>query len=376
VKWSFEAGKIFGIRFRIHWTFLLLLLFVFLAAQSQRGTGAAVWAVGFICAVFACVLVHELAHSLIGQHFGVAVRSITLLLIGGISAMDEIPQRPRQEIAIAIIGPFINLAIAGLLYLLVGWWSGIAMPTLFPQSWREFTASLIGVNVLLAVFNMIPAFPMDGGRVFRGLLAMKMDHLPATAIAVTVGHVISLVFVFYGIFFNWWLAIIGVFLYLGADSEKQQVALRSVLHEVPASQAMATRFETLRPDERVSRSLEHVFHGCQEDFPVVGSDGLEGILTRTGLISSIHDKGVGIPVSQAMDRDFISVTPAMPLDEVYRNLMTHHKAVAAVVENDRLLGMLSLEGIGRYFMIRSAMRFAHPAGGNPPRDWAGTDGPP
>ncbi len=360
MRWSLELGKIFGIRFRVHWTFLLLLLFIFVSAEMEKGIVPALGAVLFVCAVFACVLIHELAHSLIGRRFGVKARSITLLPIGGLAAMDEIPRRPGQEIAIALIGPFINLAIAALLYLLVGWWTGTVTLNPYPTSPREFLAGLISVNVLLAVFNLIPAFPMDGGRVFRGLLAMKLDYLHATSIAVTVGHVISLLFIFYGLFFNWWLALIGVFLYLGADGEKQQVVLRTVLHEVPASQAMTTQFETLRPGELLSRSLEHVFHGCQEDFPVVGDEGLEGILTRTGLIASIHERGVAIPVSQAMDKDFVSVTPATPLDEVYRRLLTRQKSVAAVVEDGRLQGMLSLESIGRFFMIRSAVQSNNP----------------
>ena len=310
----------------------------------------------FISAIFACVLIHELAHSLIGRRFGVEVRSITLLPIGGVAAMEEIPDKPSQEIAIAIIGPFINLAIAGLLYLLVGARTGISLPNLFPNSPRMFLAGLIGANVLLAIFNMIPAFPMDGGRVFRAILALKTDCVRATIAAVTVGHVVSILFVFYGIFFNWWLALIGIFLYLGADSEKQHVLLRSALHEVPASRAMATRFETLGPQERLSRCLEHVFHGCQEDFPVVGKDGLEGILTRTALISAVHERGVHIPVAEAMDKAFATVGPNAPLDEVYRRLMGRHSAVAAVMDNGRLLGMLSLEGIGRFFMIQSAMK--------------------
>jgi len=365
MRWSLELGKIFGIRFRIHWTFLLLLLFVFVSAATQKGLVPALWAVLFICAVFVCVVIHELAHSLIGRRFGVQAKSITLLPIGGMASMEEIPEKPGQEIAIAIIGPFINLAIAGLLYATLGTWTGISMPNLFANSPQEFMAGLIGVNILLAVFNMIPAFPMDGGRVFRGILATRMEYLRATAVAVAVGHVISLFFVFYGIFFNWWLAIIGVFLYLGAEGEKQQVTLRQVLRDVPVSQAMATHFETLRPDEILSRSLEHVYHGCQEDFPVVGSGGLEGILTRTGLISSIHQQGVAIPVSQAMDRDFVSVAPGTPLDEVYRHLMSRQKTVAAVVDRDQLLGMLSLESIGRYFMIRSAVRSAAGPEGSP-----------
>jgi Zn-dependent protease len=366
MPWSFGVGKVAGIKFRIHWTFVLLLAFVFFAARAQYGTERATWSVLFICAIFACVLIHEMSHSIIGRHFGVQARSITLLPIGGIAAMDEIPDKPGQEVAISIIGPFINLVIAGVLYAAVGWWTGIGLPDLFPDSVKTFMAGLIGANLLLAVFNMIPAFPMDGGRVFRSLLALRMDYMRATSTAVTVGHVISIVFVFYGIFYNWWLAIIGVFLYLGASGEQRHVQVRTVLHQVPARQVMTTNFETLSPDDRVSRCIEHVFHGYQEDFPVVDGGGLQGMLTRNGLISAVHRKGTDIPVSEAMDPDCVAVGPDVRLDEVYKRLTGQNKTVSAVVDDGHLLGLLSLEGIGRYFMVRSASGGSGPGPDNMP----------
>jgi CBS domain-containing protein len=219
-----------------------------------------------------------------------------------------------------------------------------------------FFAGLIGVNILLAIFNLIPAFPMDGGRVLRGILAMKMDYVRATSIAVFIGQAVAMLFIFYGIFFNWWLALIGLFLYMGAGSEKQQVMLRSVLHRVPATEVMATDFRRLRPDALLSRSLEHVYHGCQDDFPVVGDKGIEGILTRMDILSAIHDKGVEVSVSDVMDRDFASVDAKTPLDNVYRKLLSSGKTATAVMESGKLKGMLSLDGISRYFMIQAALR--------------------
>jgi len=197
---------------------------------------------------------------------------------------------------------------------------------------------------------------MDGGRVLRGFLALKMDYVRATSIAVFIGQAVSMFFVFFGIFFNWWLALIGFFLYIGAGSEKQHVMLRSVLHRVPATEAMATDFRTLRPDELLSRSLEHVYHGCQEDFPVVGNRGIEGILTRESILAAIHGKGVEVPVSEVMDRNFASVTPQTPLDDVYRQLLSRHKTAMAVVEGVQLKGMLCLANISRYLMLQTALR--------------------
>lgn len=356
MRWSLKLGKIFGVEFRIHVTFLLLLFFIYVSGLSQKGPAYAIRAVLFILAVFACVLIHELGHSLIARRFGKEAKSITLLPIGGIATMEEMPEKPSQEIAMSIVGPFINLAIAGILYLFVGRWTGISAPNLYPDSTQAFFAGLIGVNIMLAIFNLIPAFPMDGGRVLRGIFALKMDYGRATSLAVSIGQGLSMLFIFYGVFFNFWLALIGLFLYMGAGSEKQQVMLRSVLHQVPAREAMATDFRALQPSEPLSRALEHVYHGCQEDFPVMGEKDVQGILTRTGVLSAIHEKGIDLQVSEAMDRDFLSFGPDTPLDEVYRQLSSTQKTVAAVLEAGRLKGMLCLDGISRYFMIQGALK--------------------
>lgn len=225
MRWSFDIGSLFGIRFRIHVTFLLLLLFVFASALSQDGLNRAVIAVIFICAVFVCVLIHEVGHSLIAQRFGKAVKSITLLPIGGVAALEEIPDKPGQEIAMAIIGPFINIGIAAVIYLFVRRWGGIKLPDLEPGSVKAFFVDLISVNIMLAFFNLIPAFPMDGGRVLRGILALKMNYVRATSVAVFIGQAIAALFIFLGIFYNPWLALIGLFLFIGAGSEKQQVVM-------------------------------------------------------------------------------------------------------------------------------------------------------
>jgi Zn-dependent protease len=349
-------GKIFGINFRIHVTFFLLLLFIFISVQNQHGFNKALLSTLFICSVFVCVLIHEIGHSLIARRFGKEAKSITLLPIGGVATMEEMPEKPTQEILMSIIGPLINLVIAGILYLFVGHWSGIGAPNLQPDSVRTFFSGLIGVNIMLAIFNMIPAFPMDGGRVLRGILAMRMDHLTATSAAVSVGQALAMVFILFGIFFNWWLALIGLFLYIGAGSEKQQVILRSFLHQVPVSEAMTTEFRSLRPDERLSSALEHFHHGCQEDFPIIGESGIEGILTRDRILASIHEKGLEIPISEIMDKSFVSIDPKTPLDRVYRSLLSNQKTAVAVADRSGVKGLVCLDGISRYFMIKSALR--------------------
>jgi Zn-dependent protease/predicted transcriptional regulator len=353
--WSLKVGKIFGINFRIHVTFFLLLFFIFISVLPQHGFERALLATLFICAVFVCVLIHEIGHSLIARRFGKEAKSITLLPIGGVAMMEEMPEQPAQEIMMAIIGPFINLLIAAILYLFVGHWTGIGAPNLTPDSARGFFAGLIGVNIMLAIFNLIPAFPTDGGRVLRGLLAIRLDFVQATTAAVFIGQAIAMFFIFFGIFYNWWLAIIGLFLYIGAGSEKQQVILKSLLNNVPASEAMTTEFVSLQPNDTLRKAIEHFHHGCQDDFPVLGDKGIEGVLTRDRILASIHEKGLDVLVSEIMDRTFASVDPKMPLDSVYKKLLSSRKTAVAVVDKDRVKGMVCLDGISRYFMIKAAM---------------------
>lgn len=355
MRWSINIGKIFGIKFKIHITFFLLLFFIFISVLNQRDFRSAILATLFICAVFVCVLIHEIGHSLIARRFGNEAKSITLLPIGGVATMEEMPEKPSQEIAMSIVGPLINLAIAAILFLFVGHWTGVGAPNLYPDSVRSFFAGLIGVNIMLAIFNLIPAFPMDGGRVLRGILATRMDYVRATSAAVTIGQGLAMLFILFGIFFNWWLAIIGLFLYIGAGSEKQHVILKSLLHDVPASEVMVREFRALRPDQLLSEALEQFYHGCQEDFPVIGEKGLAGILTRDRILSSVHEKGLDIPVSEVMDSDFTSVNSQTPLEDVYKSLLSRQKTAVAVVDKGHLEGIVCLDGISRYFMVKAAL---------------------
>jgi Zn-dependent protease len=343
-------------------TFFLLLLFVFASVMSEYGVRAAVMSALFICALFACVVIHEVGHSLIARRFGREPKSITLLPIGGVAAIDQMPTKPGQEIAVSLIGPLINLVIAGFLYVLVGSKTGVALPNLYPQSAQAFLAGLIGVNIMLAVFNLIPAFPMDGGRVLRGLLAMRMDYVQATTWAANIGQAIAAFFVFFGMFFNFWLALIGIFLYLGAGSEKQQVILQSLLAEVPAGVAMTTEYTSLKPDDTLADALEQFHHGCQQDFPVIDDSGLQGILTRDRILAAIHSKGLNVRVCEVMDKAFAAVSSKTGLDQVYRIFLSGNKTAVAVMDEGQLKGIIGLDGISRYFMVRAALKGVDAAG--------------
>jgi len=361
MRWSFKVGKIFGIEFRIHVTFFALLFFVYLAGLRMPGGGPnAAWTgVLFISAVFVCVVIHEIGHSLIARRFGKEAKSITLLPIGGVATMEEMPDKPGQEILMALVGPWINLAIAGILYAAAAGRVGLTWPvSLFAQSGKEFLSGFITVNLVLAVFNLLPGFPMDGGRVLRGLLAIKLDFVRATSIAVFIGQAVSMLFIFAGFLYlgNLWLVIIGVFLYMGAGGEKRHVMLEAVLRGVSAEEAMTTEFQVLSPEDPLSKALEHVYHGCQSDFPVVDESGIQGVLSRSSILSAVHNVSAEVPISEVMERDFPLVAPGTSLYKVYRKFLSGDRMAAAVVERGELRGMLSLDSISRFLMIQSALR--------------------
>jgi Zn-dependent protease len=253
MKWSLNAGRIFGIKFRIHVTFFLLLLYVFFS-DIKEGFGQAGLSVLFVCAIFACVVIHELSHSLVARRFGREPKSITLLPIGGVAEIDLMPTRPSQEIMISIVGPATNIVIA-ILLALVGGSSIVAVlnKSANPTASQLFIVNLIVANIVLAVFNLIPALPMDGGRIFRSILALKFGFLRATLWAVAIGKVIALLFIAFGFFYNPWLVLIGLFIFSGANSEKRQAIYLTMLAQRPPDLTIPPEYINLTQDDRITR---------------------------------------------------------------------------------------------------------------------------
>ena len=253
MKWSINAGRLFGIQFRIHLTFFLLLAFVFVT-DIKEGYKQAGLSVLFVCAIFACVVIHELSHSLVARRFGREPKSITLLPIGGVAAIDMMPTKPSQEIAISIVGPATNIVIAILLAMVGG--SSIAAALKNSSSLTTsqlFLRDLIVANIVLAVFNLVPALPMDGGRVFRSILALKFGFLRATLWAAAVGKIIAVFFMVYGYFKNPWLILIGFFIYTGADSEKRQALYMAMLAQKPPDLTIPPEYINLNQDDQIAR---------------------------------------------------------------------------------------------------------------------------
>jgi Zn-dependent protease len=352
MKWSFSIGKVFGIPIRVHITFFLLLVFV---AVLGRTAAHALYGVVFVALVFVCVILHELTHSYFAIHYGHKVRNITLLPIGGMAQMDEIPEKPREEIVISVAGPLSSLAISAVLFVVV---YSLKIPFGSPTSSSLYEGnmivSLFWINLFLAGFNLIPAFPMDGGRVLRGILAAFIDHMRATRIAVFVGQMFAVLLFFFGIFYNIWLALIAVFIYLGAEGEERIWALRYALSDAPVKSVMLEDFRSLAPNDTLGSASELFLHTLQGDFPVLFGSQLLGVLRREALILAINEKKENERVAEFAEREFLTTTEKEPLVELYKKMAEKGLSMVPVMRDDRLVGIVTMEQIGRYHMVAAA----------------------
>lgn len=352
-------ARVAGIPLRLHWSFLLFLGFMLVANTLRAGIAASLGGIVFILALFLSVTLHEFGHSLVARRFGIKVRDITLLPIGGVSHLETTPDEPRQEFLVAVAGPAVSFSLALLLFStmrLTGFpsqGSGFAFPSGYLWGGR-FLASMATANLILGVFNIIPAFPMDGGRVLRSLLAQRMSFVRATRIAASIGQGFAFVFALFGLFTNPWLIFIALFIYMGAGAEERTVEVRDLLRNIPARRAMSTLFEKISPQEPLSRVLEHAYRGCQEDFPVVDGDVIKGVLTKASILSALHDKGPEVRAENAMLTDFRVLNPEDLLSEAYARIQGCNCSSLPVVQDGRLVGIVTLENLGRFFLYESA----------------------
>ncbi|MFQ6130995.1 MAG: site-2 protease family protein [Armatimonadota bacterium] len=358
MAWSFQIGRLFGIPIRVHLTFFLLLAFFALPAGAKGGPMAGLARALFICALFFCVVLHELGHSLVARKYGVGVESITLLPIGGVSAMERIPDEPRQEFGISVAGPLVSLGVAVVLgaaiYAVGGRQELLSMQILSLEGgwWGiGFFRNLMWTNVLLAIFNMLPAFPMDGGRVLRSVLAQRMDYVRATHIAASVGQAAAFALGFLGLLGNPWLILIALFVYLGAGQEEKQVRVRSLLRSVPVQAAMVSQFQVLSPYNTLEQAVHYASLGYQADFPVVDNERLVGMVTRQAMISGLHERGPWERVGGVMETDFCVVGPGESLTDIYDRLARGKCPIAAVVSDNTVVGIVTPESIQNYMML-------------------------
>jgi Zn-dependent protease/CBS domain-containing protein len=348
MKGSIRLFNVFGISVNLHITFLLLLV-LFLS-------GGIKW-VALLLGVFCFVTLHELCHSLVARSYGIEVREITLLPIGGVASMSSMPEKPSQEFFISIAGPLFNILVVAIFYIPIKNLLGESVLFYRPFStatWPLTLAYLYWINLILAAFNLIPAFPMDGGRILRSLLAQKLGYQKATKIAVNLGHLFALVFAYFGIVgFNIILILIAIFIYMAASNEGLQVDLRETLKKFRVRDILSADFFTLNSDTPLSKVLELIFHSHQEDFTVVDGEKTVGFVTRLDIMGGMHSLGTQAAVSQVMRTDFPSIADTDPLISAQRLMEQHTLRALPVTREGKFVGIVTLEDIGRVYSIAS-----------------------
>jgi Zn-dependent protease/CBS domain-containing protein len=355
--WSLHLGRWLGIDVYLHFTFLLLLAFIGLSqGLVGRSLDATLGGVLFFGGLFFCVLLHEYGHALAARRYGIATRDITLLPIGGVARLERMPEKPSQEFVVALAGPAVNVVIALGLFVglkLGGWWQPLS--SLSATGGNIFERLLVA-NVFLVLFNLLPAFPMDGGRVLRALLAMKLNYTRATRIAARIGQGMAVLFGFAGLFGNPMLLLIALFVWVGAAQEATATEMKSSLSGATVREAMLTDFKTLAPGDSLREGTRLLLAGSQQDFPVVDREALVGILTHRDLFVALRERGEHTVVSDVMRCEFATLTATAPLETALVPENVEKGLAMPVLDGGRLIGLVTAENVGEFFMIRSALQ--------------------
>ena len=361
MSWSIPILRISGIQLRIHVTFLLLIVWVALGSAS---------AATFVLLLFLCVVLHEFGHALAAKAYGINTPDITLLPIGGVARLERIPEEPRQELVIAAAGPAVTAIIALSLFAVLLARGGADLGERLlayltgPIQGDDWVANIFKLNVYLLLFNLIPAFPMDGGRVLRALLATRLSYARATQVAATVGQAFAFLFGIVGLFgipglypSNPFLIFIALFVYLGASQEAALAQMRDVSRRFPVSSAMVREFRTLPQTATLQEAVDALLATSQHDFPVLDeAGGVAGILTRHDLIGALRKDDGSVRVSDVMRRDIPTVTTGTRFEEAFRIMQECNCPAVPVLDSmKRLVGLLTPENVSELMMVQSAL---------------------
>ncbi len=357
MRWSFPIARVAGIQIRVHVGFLVFLAWVGLTDGVSGGLGEAVAGVSLVCLVFGCILLHEFGHAFAARRYGIRTPDITLLPIGGMARLERLPERPSEEIVVALAGP----AVSALLAVIFGAVSGYRFSSLESPvpGWEGVSSKLFTINTGLLFFNLLPVFPMDGGRVLRALLAMQFSYVRSTRMAAGVGQVLAVILGAFGLFASApMLVLLAVFVFFGAGSEAAQVQVRETVRDLRVEDAMLTTFARLPPDAQLADAVDLLMHSPQHSFPLI--DGLGryfGLITRPQLMAGLREAG---PLGAAMAYARKDL-PALGPDQLFsaaagllRELET--PALPVVDASGRLIGLLSEENFGEILQEGGKLR--------------------
>ncbi len=353
MSWSFTLGTFKGTAVRIHVTLLLFLAWIGMASFQRGGAEAAWQSVLFISAVFLCVVLHEFGHILTARQFGIVSPEVTLLPIGGVANMESMPQKPWQELLISFAGPAVNIVIAGALILVAGAFnfgdaSHISDPSI------NILERLAATNVFLAVFNLIPAFPMDGGRVLRAALAMWLGQAKATRIAANIGQGFAMLLALAGLMGHPMLLFIAIFVYMAAMGEAQMTTMSEAARGLPAVDAMEHRIATLDRGSTVGEAVDILLATSQDDFPVVDSAGHPaGLLSRAEIVEALRVSDPGAPIAPFAQKDVPTIGAHETIDAALP-ILNNGDPVGVVDSEGKLVGLLTRQSLAEIMMIRDA----------------------
>jgi Zn-dependent protease/CBS domain-containing protein len=359
-SWSIPVGRLFGIEIRIHLTFAFLLVFLFFTEAATQDATAALRVLGLVGILFGSVILHELGHALVARGSGIPAKGIILLPIGGITIVDDAQAIPdpinawKRDIRVAIAGPLVNLFIAGLSALVllaaIPGFSLAAKPLFHPSG---LLRSIVWANLYLGLFNLLPAYPMDGGRVLRAFFSRRVDMIQATQRAVRIGNVFSILMIMVGMLLSsrpearwdgYWLMMIGFFLFAGAQLEERSAVFQSVLQSVRLEEVMLTDFATLSPADTLEDALEKAVHTLQDDFPVVRGGDMVGVVSRQKILEALRAEGNGY-VQAVMNRIFDVAAKQESLASAFRKLSARNLSIIPVVDEQQLVGIVTLQNL-------------------------------
>jgi Zn-dependent protease len=362
MKWSWKIARIAGIDVYVHATFLFLIYLAGISYWNEQGTLDAVIAgVGFILALFGCVVLHEYGHALTARRYGIRTRSITLFPIGGIASLERLPEDPRQEIHVAIAGPVVNFAIALLLYVYLDLRGIDISAEELSVTGAPFLYRLMWVNLFIGGFNLLPAFPMDGGRILRATLALRMDHAQATQKAASVGQFLAIGMGMLGIMYNPFLLFIAIFIWFGASMENTAEQVKTILSHASARQAMLSEFHSLSPEDTLAKAVELTLSGSQKDFPVGYHNQLNKVLHHSDLIRGLQEKGQYARIADLQLEDILSADVHEPLGKLLDRMQGSTAQLICVSDAGKVVGLLNLEHILELVRIQEALEMHHGA---------------
>ena len=361
MKANLNLGRIAGIKIRVHWTFFILIAWVVFEELKHGGNSNSVlYTVAFILAIFLCVVLHELGHALMAKRFGIKTEKITLLPIGGMASFEKLPESPKQELLVVFAGPLVNVVIAVFLYFIVPVHEIMQLnftetfESLMGFSVQNFLFFLFIVNVALVIFNMIPAFPLDGGRILRALLAIRIGRVRATEIAANIGLMIAVLFFLIGLLYNPFLIFIALFIFLGAFGENQMVQHLALLDGHTVEEAMLLNITTFKPKDSIDVVINKIISGTETNFVIVENDTVKGVLHHKTIIENSNKT---VLVEALMDTNFKTVKTTDKLKTVYRLIFNDKQEFFPVINKGKLAGAIDPTNLNEYILLQTKLAY-------------------